>query len=259
MSNKTATPNQNLTPFGHAVVIGGSIAGLTAARVLSDRFARVTIIERDQLPDTPEFRRGTPQARHSHTLPLRGEKILKEKFPGLFDELCMNGATRINGGSEMAFYLAGTWHEVKHHSTLISLTCSRPLIDCMIYRRLAAQSNIEFIQEHETVGLAVDRSGQRATGVRLRPRHGSTDVEMVLPADLVIDASGRNSQAPTWLAQLGYEPPRDTIVNSFPGYSSRIYRRPANFDGTWKTLSIRPTPPDSPRGGLIIPIEDDRW
>lgn len=78
-------------------------------------------------------------------------------------------------------------------------------------------------------------------------------------ADLVVDASGRNSQAPTWLAKLGYEPPRETIVNSFPGYSTRIYQRPANFDGGWKTLSIRPTPPHGTRGGLIIPIEGDRW
>ncbi|MCB0195767.1 MAG: 2-polyprenyl-6-methoxyphenol hydroxylase-like oxidoreductase, partial [Anaerolineae bacterium] len=136
---------------------------------------------------------------------------------------------------------------------------SRPLIEHTIYKRIAALPNVEFIQEHETVGLAVDRLGKRATGVRLRPRHASKDEEMLLLADLVIDASGRNSQAPTWLAQLGYEPPRETKVNSFPGYASRIYRRPANFDGTWKTLSIRPTPPDSPRGGLIIPIEGDRW
>ncbi|MCB0169358.1 MAG: FAD-dependent monooxygenase [Anaerolineae bacterium] len=259
MSEKFADTNQQRAKFGHAVVIGGSIAGLTAARVLSDTFARVTIVERDRLPDAPDFRRGTPQARHSHTLPLRGERILEEKFPGLFDELCTNGATRINGGSEMAFYLAGGWHEVKQQSTLISMTCSRPLIEHAIYQRLVTQYRVEFLQEYETVGLTVDRLGQYVTGVRLRPRHASTAEEMVLLADLVIDASGRNSQAPTWLAQLGYVPPRETIVNSFPGYSTRIYQRPANFDGAWKTLSIRPTPPNGARGGLIIPIEGDRW
>lgn len=259
MSENITNTNQHHTKFGHAVVIGGSIAGLTAARVLSDTFARVTVIERDRLPDTPDFRRGTPQARHSHTLPLRGERILEEKFPGLFDELGAIGAVRINGGSEMAFYLADSWHEVKQQSTLISMTFSRPLIEYTIYRRLTRQYQVEFLQEYETVGLVVDGSGRHVTGVRLRPRHGSASDEMVLSADVVIDASGRNSQAPTWLAALGYEPPRETIVNSFPGYSTRIYERPANFDGAWKTLSIRPTPPHGTRGGLIIPIEGDRW
>lgn len=173
MNEKIVDKNPHRAKFGHAVVIGGSIAGLTAARVLSDTFARVTVIERDQLPDTPDFRRGTPQARHSHTLPLRGERILEEKFPGLFDELCTNGAIRINGGSEMAFYLAGSWHEVKQQTTLISMTCSRPLLEQAIYRRLVNQFQVEFLQEYETVGLAVGPVGRRVTGVRLRPRHGS--------------------------------------------------------------------------------------
>lgn len=55
--------------FGdHAIVIGGSIAGLVAARVLADHFARVTVIERDRFPEKPEFRKGVPQSRHLHAL-----------------------------------------------------------------------------------------------------------------------------------------------------------------------------------------------
>lgn len=49
----------------HAIVIGSSIAGLTAARTLTEHFTRITIVERDRLPDGPDFRAGVPQARHA--------------------------------------------------------------------------------------------------------------------------------------------------------------------------------------------------
>ena len=135
--------------FGHAVVIGSSIAGLTIARVLSDHFARVTLIERDRLPDAPDFRRGVPQSHHAHSLPVRGQMILEQQFPGLLADLIAGGAQPINGGSEMAYFIAGKWHEVKHHSALVSMTCSRPLLDTTIYHRLLALPNVEVVQEQE--------------------------------------------------------------------------------------------------------------
>jgi 2-polyprenyl-6-methoxyphenol hydroxylase-like FAD-dependent oxidoreductase len=250
--------------FSQAVVIGSSIAGLTTARVLTDHFDQVTVIERDQLPDTPDFRRGVPQAWHAHTLPLRGHAMLEQLFPGLSDELLANGAVAVNGGSEMAFFMAGSWHQVSHHAAAVSMSLSRPLLETTMYRRLANHPRVQIIQEHEVVGLRTDRAGQAVTGVRLRRRHDVRQNEFNLEANLVVDASGRDSHAPYWLENLGFVPPRESVVNSFAGYASRIYRQPLNFNQTWKTLYIRPTPPRSnrdgiTRGGIILPIEGDRW
>ncbi len=245
--------------FGHAVVIGSSIAGLTAARVLVDHFERVTIVDRDRLPETPEHRRGVPQTRHAHTLPLRAQEMLEQQFPGLAEELISNGAIAINGGSEMAFFIAGKWHEVRHHSSVVSLASSRPLLDSTIYRRLRAHPRVSVMQEQEVIGLETDRDRERVTGVRLRSRQGIFRKESTLAADLVLDASGRMSHAPDWLADLGFAAPRQSTVNAFAGYASRIYRRPAGFKAAWKTLYIRPTPPHGSRGALLIPIEGDRW
>jgi flavin-dependent dehydrogenase len=107
--------------------------------------------------------------------------------------------------------------------------------------------------------LCVDPTGRQVTGVHLRSRPGLSSSKITLAADLVVDASGRDSQAPEWLAGLGYTPPQETTVNAFTGYASRLYRRPAGGDQGWKTLYVRPTPAHSTRGGVLIPIEGDRW
>lgn len=247
------------TTFGRAVVIGSSITGLTAARTLADHFAQVTIIERDRLPERADFRQGAPQARHAHILPLRGETIFEQQFPGLLAELQANGAVASSGGSEMAVFIAGSWHTVKSHLGLISLSCSRPLLEAGLYRRLISRPNIRVVQEHEVVGLVADESGIRVAGVRLRPRHSSSTDESTLPADLVLDTSGRGSPGPQGLANLGYIPPRETTINTFVGYARRLYCRPSRPIQSWKTLFVRPTPPHGTRGGVIIPIEGGRW
>jgi 2-polyprenyl-6-methoxyphenol hydroxylase-like FAD-dependent oxidoreductase len=247
------------TTFGHAVVIGGSIAGLTAARVLADHFARVTIIERDPMSGTAEFRPGVPQARHAHILLPRGQAILEQHFPGLGDELVASGATSIDRGEDIALYVPGGWHQVRHYSAIVSMTFSRPLLENAIYRRVAGHPRVHVIQEHEAVGLYTDRQTKRVAGVRLRLRHTPDASETGLEADLVVDASGRGSRAPQWLADLGYALPRETTVNSFPAYATRIYRRPSDLTHRWKVMMIKSSLPKERRGGLVVPIEGDRW
>jgi hypothetical protein len=141
---------------------------------------------------------------------------------------------------------------------MAAVTCSRPLLETIVYRRVMAQPKVRVVEEHEAVGLEVDRSGQRVTGLHGRQRSLSSR-PTTLAADLVVDASGRGSRAPVWLANLGYTPPRETTINVFSGYASRIYRRPAQFNGEWQMMMIKRVPPDSSRGGMIVPLEGDRW
>jgi 2-polyprenyl-6-methoxyphenol hydroxylase-like FAD-dependent oxidoreductase len=148
----------------------------------------------------------------------------------------------------------GAWYD-----DMPSLICSRPLLEMTLYRRLADHPSLRLLQKHEVLGLHLDQRGQQVTGVRLRRRGGLDSVGAELAADLVVDASGRGSHAPQWLASLGYIPPRETTINAFAGYTSRIYRRPADFDGSWQMMRIRRTPPHDTRGGYILPLEGDRW
>ena len=75
----------------------------------------------------------------------------------------------------------------------------------------------------------------------------------------MVVADGRNSRLPDWLAALGYEPPQETVVNSFQGYASRLYRPPAGFEADWKALYIQQAPPADPRGGVVSPVEGGLW
>src|SRR5262245_34384161 len=112
----------------HALVIGGSIAGLLAARVLTEHFSRVTIVDRDALPETPVPRRGAPQANHNHVLLLRGRQIMEELFPGLQSAVVRDGGLLLDMASELAWLTPWGWG-VRFESPLVMLACSRALLE----------------------------------------------------------------------------------------------------------------------------------
>ncbi len=242
--------------YKHAVVIGSSIAGLTAARVLTDHCEYVTIIERDIAPTAQEFRKGVPQARHPHILLKGGEQVLEGLFPGLRQELLDNGALPINMGCDMDWFMLGEWRK-KFSSAIINVACSRPLLESAIHSRLMVHPKVTFMQESEAVGLIVDESKTRVAGIRIRSRRDQTITE--IEAELVVDASGRDSDTPRWLNSLGFPAPVETSVTSKPGYATRIYAIPENFKETWKAIYIQPSAPNHTRGAIIVPMEGNRW
>ncbi len=250
------TPNNTEAPFARAVVIGGSVAGLTAAHVLSKHFAQVTIIERSELANGAEFSKGVPQARHPHILLLRGERILEEHFPGFRQNLLAGGANRLNFGNDLKMRFPDGW--LPHYDTpMEAIAASRRLLDYTIYQRVAENPNITFKANSEVESLCTDDGDQRVIGIQIRNR--VTGRIQDIPAELVVDASGRSSKAPQWFTQLGYTPPAEQSVNAFPGYATRIYEIPPTFTEEWKTLYIMPNPPEVTRGAIILPMEGNLW
>jgi len=245
--------------YQHAIVIGGSIAGLSVARVLTDHFQHVTVIERDAPPQTTLFRKGTPQARHPHGLLKGGELALDQLFPGLRQELLGQGAVLVNMGLDVAWKIFGQWR-LRYPSAIDLIACSRPLLESALYRRLANHPRVAFVHDSEVVGLCTDEQRRYVTGVQLRGRAGQAQPPSTeLAADLVVDTSGRSSQAPHWLATLGYVAPEETTVSARPGYATRIYQRPSHVQPSWKLLFVMPAPPTPTRRALLTPLERDRW
>ena len=244
----------------HAIVVGGSMAGLLAARVLADAFARVTVIDRDRFPDGPDFRKGVPQSRHLHVLLARGLEIAGDYFPGLDDELLTAGAVSLEWPTDAIWLSPRGWMR-RFHPGLFFVSTSRELLEATVRGRVAARTNVSFREGHEVTALVASPSRAAIRGVRLRPRaagDGSRGEE-TLEADLVVDASGRLSNAPSWLTALAYEAPPEERVDAFLGYASRDYAIPADFRGDWKAIMIQAKPPHATRAGYLFQIAPDRW
>lgn len=236
-----------------AVVLGGSIAGLLAARVLGERYGEVVVVERDAVPARSAHRRGVPQGRHIHALLAAGQRELEKLLPGLTGEVAARGAPVGDVLGDARWYVNG--HLLRRTSAgLTALSASRPLLEGVVRERVAALPGVTLLTGRDIMGLASSRSGERITGARVLRRSGGSAQE-VLEADLVVDATGRGSRAPVWLEQLGYRRPRVDRVAIGLGYASRLYRlRPGALDGDLAVLA--PPSPAHPRGGALAMLED---
>ncbi|OIK28348.1 NAD(P)/FAD-dependent oxidoreductase [Streptomyces malaysiense] len=242
-----------------AVVIGGSIAGMLAAAAVKDQAGSVEIIESRDLPEGPEPRAGVPQAVHIHLLQSGGVDALEELLPGVIDQLAAAGAHRIPVTTNMVIYSPEGWYRRWHRATHRLMTASRDLTDHVIRRRVLEEPHVNVRTRARVVGLLGD--GRRVTGVRVRTSaDGAGERETELRADLVIDASGRASRMPRWLAELGIRGVAEDRVDSGLVYASRMYRAPVPTRG-WPVISVNADPrlPGPASAGGILPIEGDRW
>jgi 2-polyprenyl-6-methoxyphenol hydroxylase-like FAD-dependent oxidoreductase len=239
-----------------AVVLGASMAGLLAARVLTDSYGQVTVIDRDELPETPMHRRGVPHGRHLHALAARGQQALEELFPGLTAELVAHGVPAGDLLANGRWYFSG--HRLRQaHTGLVLLCAGRPFLESYVRARVRALPNLRFLGRCDVVGLATTQDGRRVTGARVL-RRADGGAEELLGADLVVDATGRGSRAPAWLDALGYPRPEREQVRMGLGYATRTYRLPSDaLDGDLTILDA--ATPQHPRTGALLILEGDRW
>ena len=234
-----------------AIVIGGSIAGLLSARVLSNYFKQVIICDRDKLPETPQARRGVPQSVQPHVLFTKGYRLLTEFFPGIESKFQQSGVLSIDWAREFKHYVNGHWGiEATEASDIVSLTCSRYLLEWIIRQELQQLPGIKIHAQSKVAGLVYDATAERVTGIRLQ-----SNAE--LSADLIVDASGRSSPASEWLSAIGQTPPPETVVNPHLGYATRRYKLPEDLKPDWKVMLISQTPPEDTRLGYLARIEND--
>lgn len=238
-----------------AVVIGASIGGLLAARALSERFARVILIDRDQLPASPASRRRVPQGRQLHVLLARGRSVLEELFPGLSAQLRDAGAPIVDLHDQVHWYNDG--HLMRRApSDLIGVGVSRPLLEHTIRARVAALQGVTLQPRTTVTGLLTDEGGTTVTGVHVTP-DDEPGTPYAIAADLVVDAGGRGSLSPRWLTELGYPAPPEDHVRVDVTYVTRLYQRcPEHLDGLLGALTN--AVPGAPRAGIAAALEDDR-
>lgn len=233
----------------HAVVIGASVAGLLAARAISDHFDQVTIIEREVLPPAGQGRKAVPQGRHVHALLPGGLAAIEQLLPGFQAELVAGGAVRCDSMQEIRFVASG--HEItRAAASATNVLASRPYIEGHLRRRVLGFPNVTLVDGTSVQGLVPGRDGLSVAGVQLD--------DEVLTCDLVVVATGRAGQLPAWLEALGFPAPAEEELAVDIRYASRHFNIPDGYLGQDKLILIG-AEPGRARGMGLFAQEDGTW
>jgi 2-polyprenyl-6-methoxyphenol hydroxylase-like FAD-dependent oxidoreductase len=245
----------------HAVVIGGSLAGLMTARVLADHFESVTVLERDRIESEPMLHRSIPQGNHLHGLLAGGQRVMASLYPNFLQKLDELGSVRCAVGREMVLYgffgkaytFTGSVREPRDFGVDFYQQ-SRGLLEYCVRQCTLDCKNVKFQNECSVQGL-VSRSGH-VEGVRFN-NHGESSF---VAANLVVDAGGRGSHAPRWLQELGFQSPTETAIGVDLAYASTKFHVPADCDRQERFIGFDwGIAPDCPSSGLLEIIEGNLW
>jgi 2-polyprenyl-6-methoxyphenol hydroxylase-like FAD-dependent oxidoreductase len=236
--------------LGRVVVVGNGFAGLLTAAVLAQHADHVTIVDRDHVPDQVEPRPGVPQGRHIHVLLAAGQRALEELLPGVLAELDRLHVPAVESPTDIVETLHGRWMR-RAGAGVAFLTPTRPLLEHVVRQRVLTHPRIEMMNSVEAVGFMGDRG--RVQGLLIQRRGaGARPEPEPLRADLVVDASGRSSHTPQWLAAIDAPQPDEERIDSGLCYSTRVYHAPVHPG--YKGIYLIPSP-DQPRGAVVMPTE----
>lgn len=242
----------------HAVVLGASMGGLLAARVLAEFFETVTLVERDVLPAGPAQRRGVPQGRHAHGLLSGGLRTLEKLFPGLPEDLAADGATVLGGENLSLISLTFNGHKLNlsraPEQPIDSYLASRPFLEAHVRDRVRAIDNVDILDGHDAVELLMTGT-RRVTGVLVAGHDGGTG--KAIAADLIVDAMGRAGRTPAFLESAGFGRPAESRVEVKVAYSSQLLRLTGSAPRD--RLILVGAVPERPYGGSLFAYEDDTW
>ncbi|MEV0276930.1 FAD-dependent monooxygenase [Streptomyces sp. NPDC050610] len=253
---RRSDPTAPTAPHPRAVVLGTGLAGLLTAAVLAGDGVSVTLVDRDRMPSTPAARKGLPQARHAHLLWSGGARVIESLLPGTTDRWIAAGARRISLPTGLVALSAKGWLP-RWPEMQYLMACTRDLLDWVVREQVLARPGITLRDGADVLGL--DGDARRVTGVRFHDTAAAGGVAH-LAADLVVDATGRGSQAPRWLTELGLPAVREERVDSGLAYVTRIFRAPPGAEN-FPVVSVQPKAGlDRPaQGATLVPIEDGRW
>lgn len=210
-----------------AVIIGASLSGLLAARVLSERFDEVVVLERDELPDAPVGRKGTPHSVHPHLLLGRGLEVLEQLFPGFAQALVARGAIQTDANADTAFYFGPGYTMASERCGVAQLLVSRPTLEAEVRQRVRSIANVTVRPGVDVKHPTLDQARGRVTGVRLE---GPDGVTSELTAELTVDCCGRGSRTPAWLGAQGYLSPVEEQVGVDVSYNTQSFKRVGEFE-----------------------------
>jgi 2-polyprenyl-6-methoxyphenol hydroxylase-like FAD-dependent oxidoreductase len=242
--------------FKQAAVIGAGMAGLAAAKAIEPHFEKVTVFDRDYLPDAGVPRSGTPQARHTHGLLAGGHSALDRLFPGIEIDLMEAGAVRMRLRRDLRFELPGFDPFPQRDFGYDQFALSRPALERVCRRRVEQEPHIELRPRSRVTDIIGSPDSRRAVGVRFEDVRGTPGT---LTTDLVVDASGRTSLTLGFLEAIGWPQPATVEIGIDQAYSTAIFEKPEDAPTDWLAVMHAPVPPQGSRYGVLMPMEGRRW
>jgi 2-polyprenyl-6-methoxyphenol hydroxylase-like FAD-dependent oxidoreductase len=237
-----------------AVVLGAGVTGLLAARVLAGAYREVRVVDRDELGDVGSPRRAIPQGHHIHGLLARGHQIIEGLFPGITEELAADGVPVGDFGTSLGWHFDGRMMR-RTRTGLICVSASRPMLEQRLRRRVRLLPNVTFLERTDMVGVLTAPDRTRITGVRIQARADSA--ARSLEADLVVDAMGRGSRAPLWLAELGLPRVPEERVKIDLTYTTCHFRGPLDPDPIGAGIAeVCVATAGNPRGATLARLAD---
>ncbi|MBD0859833.1 FAD-dependent monooxygenase [Gordonia sp. zg691] len=233
--------------LAEVVIAGGGMSGLLAAAAASAHAETVTIVEKDTYPSDPEPRRGVPQGRQVHALLGAGQDAMTRLLPGVVDDFAAAGAALIDSPRDLAVFGSQGWAGRVDSGTR-TVMMRRPQLEHVVRSRVLALPNVRVVHASVT-GLLASDDRSIVTGLTL------LDGESI-SGDLIIDATGRVSRSPEWLADLGYPQPEEKEMRSHIGYATAEVRLPEGVfpDGVEGVLAH--PHPGNHRGAAVVPADN---
>ncbi|MGH7011029.1 MAG: FAD-dependent oxidoreductase, partial [Caulobacteraceae bacterium] len=239
----------------HALVLGAGIGGLAAAGALAPHFERVTVVERDQLPDEPTTRLGAPQGRHVHALLAGGQQALEGLYPGFTKAIVAAGAVALRANADVRLEASGYDPFPQRDFGWLVYSLSRPLIEFTV-RRLAEGAGVVFLARRRVRRLEASGDGSAIVAVHLEDEEKRPER---IGADLIVDATGRAHPTLDLLKSLGRPAPPETVIGVDLSYASAVFEVPQGPLRDWKWVITFPNAGEKVRAGVLAPIEQGRW
>lgn len=206
-----------------AVIIGGGIAGKLAARVLSDYFKEVLILEKDSQSTGPKPRKGARQGEHLHALLHAGQYGLEELFPGITEKFYSSGAIKINSTMDLSWFHHGVW-KLRYDGGYTTTLQTRPHLEWHMEQYIEQIPNIKTLYQTNVKNFLFQEGENKINGVDILDFGQTTNI---ITADLIVDTTGASSMTSNWLEKRGIAIPHEK-VNIGLSYVSQTFQLPEN-------------------------------
>jgi 2-polyprenyl-6-methoxyphenol hydroxylase-like FAD-dependent oxidoreductase len=241
--------------YEKAIIIGGGISGKLAARVLSDFFEEVLILERDQEAEGPFPRKGARQGEHLHALLHAGQYGLEELFPGITEKFHQSGAVKINSTKDLAWFHHGAW-KLRYDGGYTTTLQTRPHLEWHMNQYIKDIPNVTVLFNKEVKDYIYQADDNRIYGVEVKDLKDGAAI--TLTADLIVDASGSSSISAAWFKKAGVQIPIEKVDIGL-SYVSQMFQLTESQSRDWTIKLVYPNPPLEKIGGTISKVENNRY